>query len=85
MTLDWLREHADGIIAVGQYGFVLTLLPIVIDPASVVPLWTSLPAVAILLTFAVTFHAEGKPHATLSSALNAVVWALVAILRHPPA
>lgn len=84
MILDWLRRHADGVISFGQYCFVATLLPIVIDPSSIVPLWTSVPAVLILLVFSSTFYSEGKTHATISSLLNAAIWALVAILRHPP-
>jgi len=69
----------------GQFAFATILMFTVIDPASVVPLWTSIPSAVIIGSFAAAFWKTGAKKGAVASAITAAIWIAVALLRHPPA
>lgn len=73
----------DTFLSIGQFAFAATLIPTIIDPASVVPLWTSFPTALILFGFTYTYITLGLGRAAISCFVAALAWTLVAALRHP--
>lgn len=74
----------DYVLAGGQFAFAATLIPTIINPIAVVPLWTSVPTAFLLFVFTYTYLTMGMKRAAISCFVAAVAWTLVVILRHPP-
>jgi len=75
----------DYVFMAGGFLFAAMLLPTLRDPRAKVPLATSAATGFVLVVYAVTFVTLDLYLAAFSSALTAVAWFAVAVLRRPGA
>ncbi len=78
------RQWANYVLTLGSCIFILGMLQTVLDPSAVVPLETSIPTALALACFTpVQWIALKAKSGAVANAITALLWALVAILRHP--
>ncbi len=73
---------ADLVFTVGSAFFSVALVPSLLDPASKVSLWTSLPTAGFLVLFSATKWRLHLRLASVSEAVTAVMWVLMAVFRN---
>lgn len=74
----WFSQWQDAVLLAWQLVFAATLIPTAVDGVSI-PYWTSVPAVAVMVAFALTFASLRLRGAALSSLLNAAMWLTVLV------
>lgn len=68
----------EAVITAGQLAFVALLMPTLLNHASQVPRWTSIPTALILAAFAVAFGTLALAGAAATSTASATAWAFIA-------
>lgn len=77
MALVW----QDVVFTVGQFIFLVSLLPTIMDAKAQVPRKTSVPTAAIMLAFTVTYVSLQLYFAAVLGLVIAAAWAVVAWKR----
>lgn len=72
----------DRVISIGQILLAIGLIPIIISPAAVVPIYSSILTATVLSSFVIAFSSLKMKTSSLTSAISVVAWVFIAIFRN---